>query len=135
MEVHLKIIGFIFILLSAIHIMFPRYFEWKKELQSVSLINKQMMYVHTFFVAFMVLLMGVLCICCTDDLIHTKLGQQLSFGLFLFWGLRLIFQFVVYSPKLWRKKIFETIMHIVFSILWIYITVVFFLIYYLSINK
>jgi len=135
MEIHLKIIGFILILLSAIHIAFPGYFNWKKELQSVSLINSQMMYVHTFFIAFVVLLMGVLCIYCTDDLINTKLGRQLSFGLFLFWGLRLVFQFAVYSPKLWRKKLFETVAHILFSILWIYITIVFFLVYYLAVNN
>lgn len=135
MEIHLKIIGFILIFLSAIHIVFPQYFNWKKELQSISLINKQMMHVHTFFLAFAVLLMGVLCIFCTDDLINTRLGRQLCLGLFLFWGLRLFFQFVVYSSKLWRKKLFETIVHILFSILWIYITVVFFLVYYLSLNN
>lgn len=130
MELHLKIIGFILIVLSLIHIVFPKYFNWKNELNPLSLINNQMMYVHTFFVAFTVFLIGMLCICCTNDIINTTLGRQLCLGLFIFWGLRLFFQFFFYSPKLWKGKLFETIMHIVFSVLWTYFTVIFFLIYF-----
>lgn len=132
MESHLKAIGIILIVLSLIHITFPRYFNWKKELQSLSLINNQMMYVHTFFVAFIVFLMGILCIYCTNDIVNTTLGRQLSFGLFVFWALRLIFQFSFYSSQLWRGKLFETILHVAFSMLWVYLTMVFFLIYFLK---
>ena len=129
MELHLKIIGLLLIGLAIVHVIFPAYFNWKKELKSLSLINIQMMYVHTFFVAFVVFLMGLLCFFCAYDIINTRLGRQLALGLFIFWGLRLLFQFFVYSPKLWRGKKFETIMHIVFSALWIYLTTVFLLIY------
>jgi hypothetical protein len=128
MELHLKITGIVLIILALVHIVFPRYFDWKGDFKTVSLINKQMMYVHAFFVAVTVLLMGLLCVYCTEDLVHTRLGKQISLGLFIFWALRLIFQFVVYSPKLWKGKRFETIMHIVFSLLWVYVTVVFLLI-------
>lgn len=130
MELHLKIIGFILVLLAAIHLIFPKYFNWKQELSSLSLINKQVMYVHTFFIALIVLLMGILCICCATDMVNTTLGRQVSFGLFVFWGCRLIFQFFVYSPTLWKGKVFETAVHIVFSLLWAYLTTVFFLIYW-----
>ena len=74
--------------------------------------------------------MGILCICCATDMVNTTLGQQVSFGLFVFWGCRLIFQFFVYSPTLWKGKVFETAVHIVFSLLWAYLTTVFFLIYW-----
>jgi hypothetical protein len=129
MELHLKIIGILLMVLAFVHTAFPQYFNWKKELASLSLINNQMMYVHTFFVAVTVFQMGLLCFFCADDIINTRLGKQLSLGLFIFWGLRLIFQFFVYSPKLWKGKIFETTMHIVFSILWVYLTIVFLFIY------
>jgi hypothetical protein len=129
MELLLKITGILLIVLSAIHIAFPKYFNWKKELQPLSLINRQMMYVHTFFLAFIVLLMGILCIYLTNDIINTRLGRRLSLGLSVFWGVRLIFQFFVYSSIHWKGKLFEMIIHIALSILWLYITVVFFLIY------
>lgn len=86
------------------------------------------MYVHTFFIALMVLLMGVFCISCATDIVNTRLGHRLSMGLFIFWGLRLLFQFFVYSPELWRGKTFETLIHILFSVLWCYFSVVFLMI-------
>jgi len=113
-----------------IHFIFPRYFNWGKELSSLSLINKQLMYVHTFFIALVVLLMGVFCISSAEDIIYTKLGRQLSLGLFIFWSTRLVFQFYVYSPKLWRGKLFESTVHVFFSLLWIYFSAVFLLIHW-----
>jgi hypothetical protein len=128
MELHLKITGIILIILSLIHSIFPRYFNWKKDLQSLSLINKQME-VHTFFVAFIVLLMGLLCLSNAKEIITTPLGHTIALGLAVFWGIRFVFQFVVYSPQLWRGKLFETIVHILFSLIWAYLTILFFLIF------
>jgi hypothetical protein len=127
MELQFKITGILLIALAMLHFIFPKYFNWKKDLRSISLINRQMMYVHTFFIGVTVFLMGVLCLFCSEDLVNTRLGKQLSLGLSVFWGLRLIFQFFVYSPRLWRRKIFETTMHIIFSLLWIYLTYTFFI--------
>jgi len=125
MEIHLKIVGFILIVLAFVHIIFPRYFSWKEQLKSLTLINKQLMYVHTFFIAITTLLMGVLCLLCAKDLVRTDFGQKIAFGLALFWIMRLFFQFFVYSKELWRGKRFETGVHIIFSILWLYISVIF----------
>ena len=128
MELHLRIIGVILIILAIIHASFPKQFMWKTELSSLSLINRQMMSVHTFFIALTVLLMGVFCIYSASEIINTPLGRQIAFGLFIFWGVRFIFQFFVYSSKLWKGKPFETVMHIIFSMTWIYLTLVFFII-------
>ena len=131
MELHLKIIGILMIILSIVHIGFPRYFDWKNDLKNLSLINRQMMQVHTFFIAFVVLLIGILCISSSDDLVNTEFGRRISLGIGLFWGVRLLIQFFGYSFELWKNKPFETLMHIVFSILWFYMTMVFVLIYFL----
>jgi len=125
MERQYKIIGFLLMALAIVHIIFPRYFNWKHELSSMSLINRQMMQVHAFFIALTVFLMGLLCVVATEELITTPLGRIISLGLAIFWGFRLFFQFFVYSPKLWKGKPFETVVHIVFSIIWMYFTLVF----------
>jgi hypothetical protein len=39
---------------------------------------------------------------------------------------RLFIQFFGYSSKLWKGKIFETLIHIIFSLFWIYLSIVFF---------
>jgi hypothetical protein len=129
MEAHLKIIGYIMLVLAIVHIGFPRYFNWKIEFKSVSLINTQMMYVHTFFIGLIIFLMALLCILYATELVQTTFGQVISLGLSIFWGIRLVFQFFVYSTKLWRGKTFETSVHVLFSLLWTYFTVTFLFIY------
>lgn len=113
------------ILLSMIHVVFPRYFKWKEELASLSLINRQLMYVHTFFVALTVLLMGLGCLFMAEGLVSNPIGRSFSAGLAVFWGIRLLFQFFVYSPRLWKGKPFETFIHILFSLVWLYFTFLF----------
>lgn len=107
------------------HIIIPKYFNWEQELVPLSLITKQIIYVHTFFIAFVILLIGLLCLTYSHQLVHDPFGRVISFGLFGFWLTRLIFQFFVYSPKVWRGKRFETVMHVIFSITWLYFTMVF----------
>jgi hypothetical protein len=126
MIIHLRIIGFVFMALALVHLIFPRYFRWKEQLTGLSLINRQMMQVHTFFIALVVFLIGLLCSTSATDLVETALGRRIALGLGIFWGLRALVQWFVYSPDLWRGKRLETTIHILFSLLWVYCTVVFF---------
>lgn len=128
--INLKIIGVLLIGLSMIHLIFPRYFNWKEELKELSLMNRQMMKVHTFFIALVVFLIGVLCIHSYEDVINTKLGKTISLGIGVFWFIRLCIQLFGYSSKLWKGKTFETIVHIIFTIFWIYLTTIFLVNYF-----
>lgn len=130
MEIQLKIIGLLLIALALVHAIFPRYFHWDRELKSLSLINQQMMMVHTFFIALILLMMGWLCFFASKDLIYTTLGKNIAMGLGIFWSARLFIQFFGYSSKLWRGKTFETIVHIFFSILFSYLSSFFFVVYF-----
>jgi hypothetical protein len=124
-QLHIEIIGWLLILLALVHIIFPKYFKWKTELASLSLINREMMQVHTFFIALTVFGMGVLCVSSAEELMITPLGKKLLLGLAIFWSIRMLMQFFVYSSKLWKGKFFETTIHILFSFLWIYLATVF----------
>lgn len=125
MELHLKIIGVLQIGLALLHAFFPRHFRWKEELGSLSLLSRQIMYVHTLFIALIILLMGLLCLTSTNELISTQLGRRVSLGMGIFWITRLLIQFFGYSSELWKGKTFETTVHILFSILWLYFSVIF----------
>ena len=129
MELQLKIIGGLLIILALVHIIFPKYFHWDKELSQLSLVNKQIMQVHTLFIALTVFLMGILCLTSTNEITTTSLGKRVSLGFGIFWGVRLIIQFFGYSTKLWKGKVFETSIHILFSLLWTYLTLTFINIY------
>ena len=130
MEVQIKLIGGLFILLALMHIFFPRYFEWKQDLAPLSLINKQMMHVHLYFIALAVFLLGLLCLSSSDALLNTTFGKRISLGLGIFWAARLYAQFFVYSKKLWQGKPFETTIHILFSLFWAYLATIFLLNYF-----
>ena len=125
MHVHLKIIGTLLIALALIHIVFPKYFNWHKEFDTLSLVNRQMMMVHTFFIALTIFLMGLLCLTSATELIETKLGKKISLGFGIFWVIRLFIQFFGYSSKLWKGKAFETLVHILFTSLWVYLSFIF----------
>jgi hypothetical protein len=130
MELHLKIVGLLLMLLAFVHVIFPRYFEWKEELKSLSLINREMTYVHTFFIALIVLMFGVLSFFYSDELVHNPFGKVISLGMGIFWSFRLIAQFFGYSAENWKGKRFETLVHIVFTLLWMYMMVIYSSIYF-----
>ena len=125
MEIHLKITGIICVLLAFMHLALPKRFNWKGELPSLGLFNRQVFKVHTLFIALTVLLMGVLLLTSSYELLNTTLGLKILIGFSVFWGLRMLFQFFFYSPKLWWGKPFETFVHILFSCIWIYMNCVF----------
>jgi len=129
MEFQIKIIGILLIILALVHASFPKQFNWKQELGSLTTINRQLMYAHTFFIALVLLLIGLLCLTSANELIHTSFGKRICLGLAIFWAIRLFVQFFGYSSKIWEGKLFETIVHILFSVFWTYLSVVFFMIY------
>lgn len=125
MELQIKIIGGLFILLAFIHIVFPKYFKWKQDLAPLTLINRQMMYVHVFFIALAIFLLGILCVSSSSMLLNTPFGKRISLGLAIFWAARLAVQFFGYSRELWKDKPFETGVHVLFSIFWAYLSIIF----------
>ncbi len=124
--IHLKIVGVLLIILALFHVTFPNRFAWKQEFVDLSLFNRQMAYVHCGFIGLMVLMQGILALFFTDLLLErTALAKPVLAGVAVFWFARLLVQFFVYSPALWRGDRFNTAMHVVFSVLWTYFTVVF----------
>lgn len=125
MQTLLEITGSLLMGLALLHAVFPRYFRWKEETAGLSLLTRQILHVHTFFIALTVFLMGLLCVTSAADLMQTPLGRRISLGLAVFWGFRLVIQFFGYSSKLWRGKAFETFAHVAFTLFWGWLTALF----------
>ncbi len=117
--------GGIMLVLAVSHIFFPHYFSWKEELRNLRAINRQMMYVHTLFIALTVFLMGLLCLTSARELVTTSLGRTIMLGFAIFWLIRLWIQVFGYSSDLWKGKVFETCIHILFCLLWTFLSAVF----------
>lgn len=128
MATQLDLIGVSMIVLALAHAGFPRRFAWRHQLARLNLINRQMMKIHSFFIALTVLLMGILCLTSQTELVGTDLGRKVALGLGVFWTARLLVQLFGYSPRLWRGKKLETLLHFLLTSLWLWFSAVFLLI-------
>ena len=122
----LRIAGALLLLLACSHVVFPKRFHWAEELPRLSLLNRQMFLVHTFFIALLVAFMGILSLVFPEALLErSQLGRVVLAGLTIFWATRLLFQWFVYDRRLWRGQPFNTFVHYTFTAFWIYLTAVF----------
>lgn len=123
---HLRIAGAVMLLLVGVNLYVPRFLGWQEELRRVSLVNRQIFQVHATFIVILLGLLAALLLACAPALAEpTALARAVLLGLTVFWGLRLSFQLLVYDPRIWRGKRFETAMHALFTATWGYLAAVF----------
>jgi hypothetical protein len=126
LELHLRLAGALLIVLAGFNLLLPRRFAWPAELQRLTLLTRQVFWVHLFFIVLLLAMMGLLTLAFAPALLaRTPLATVVLAGLSLFWIARLFVQFFVYSPALWRGNRLHTTFHVLFSVLWLYLSCVF----------
>ncbi len=119
----LRTAGALQIALALLHAFFPKRFDWAVELGRLSLLNRQIFIVHTVFVCFTLLLLGSLSAFAPQALlVPTPLSRLVLAGIASFWGLRFLVQWLYYDRVLWRGHRFNTVMHGLFTGVWVYLT-------------
>lgn len=122
---HFQIAGCLLVVLALSHALFPRMFEWKKETAALSPLNRQVFYVHSFFIALAVLLNGLLFVFCADLLLApSPLRNPVVGGIAVFWFTRLLCQLFVYDRRLWRGHALNTVIHVMMTGFWTYLVVI-----------
>jgi hypothetical protein len=122
MIVHLRIVGAVMALLVVMHAFVPGRLRWREELARLSTINRQIFKVHTMFIVLLLALFAVLFTAYAEALLEPgPLSRAVLTGLTVFWTLRLLTQWFVYSPEVWRGNRFNTVVHAVISMVWIYV--------------
>ena len=123
---HLRIVGIVMAALVVVNLCVPRRFHWREEMARLSLLNRQIFQAHNVFIILTLALFSALLLMYGPELLEpTRLSRALLSGLTIFWALRMVMQWWFYSPDVWRGHRFNTAMHYVFSIVWIYVTSVF----------
>jgi hypothetical protein len=121
LQFHLQAVGALQIALALAHTTFTRRFNWKEETARLSLLNRQIFYVHTVFICVVLISFGLLSLFCADELqSRSRLATFVLAGITFFWVLRWLFQFFVYDSRLWKGNRFNTIVHVIFSAVWTY---------------
>ncbi len=119
----LQLTGVGLLALDALHLGFPRRFNWSQELARLSLVNRQIFLVHTLFIMLVLALMGTVLLVAPEVLLErSRLGSWVAAGFTIFWGLRLVIQWFGYSRELWRGKPLETAIHLLFTLAWSWLT-------------
>jgi hypothetical protein len=126
LELHLRVAGILLLLLAAIHPLMPKELGWKEDLPKLTLVNRQVFLVHTAFIVLTLVLMGALALVYAEELAAPgRLARAVLGGLAIFWGARMFTQQFVYDRSLWRGNARYTAIHVVFTLLWTYLTAVF----------
>ena len=123
---NLRIAGLIMAGLAVLNLFVPRQFHWREEMARLSLLNRQIFQAHSVFLILMLGMFAALLLVFGPDLLEpTRLARAVLGGLTIFWTLRMLMQWFFYSPDVWRGNRLHTVMHVVFSATWIYVSAVF----------
>ena len=124
--VHLRIVGVLMALLVIVNLLVPGHLRWREELARLSLVNRQIVQVHSIFIVLVLALLSALLLTSAEALLEpTALSRAVLIGLTLFWTLRMLMQWFFYSSEIWRADRFRTLVHYVFSGIWVYVALVF----------
>jgi hypothetical protein len=109
--------------LVAVNLAVPRRFRWRQETARLSLLNRQIFQAHAFFIVLTLALFSALLLTCSNALlVPSRLSRAVLLGLTIYWTARMLAQWVFYSPEIWRGNRLNTVMHYLFSAIWIYVT-------------
>jgi hypothetical protein len=115
----LRIAGAGLILLAVLHVPMGRHLKWSEDGGRMSPVNASIFRVHTFFICFVLVMMGLPCLLEPGVFLEkSRAGAWLAWSFSAFWAVRLFFQWFVYPRDLWRGRKLETALHVWFTIVW-----------------
>jgi hypothetical protein len=119
----LRFAGSLVVALGLAHVVLPMALGWRWDLASLTLINRQVAYVHLAFIGVICVLLGLLSLTQPEALLGDRpLGHAVLAGLVVFWGLRLAIQLVVFDRRSWPGASAGAVVHLAALATWTYLT-------------
>lgn len=81
------------------HLFFWKLFDWKKDLTSLTPVNRSVMQILNLCLTFMIFVMAYLSLFLPREMLTTHLGRTLLIAFALFWFLRMLEQIFVFEVK------------------------------------
>jgi hypothetical protein len=123
---HLRLAGSMIVALGIAHAFLPAALDWSRGLATLSLLDRQIAYVHSAYIGLTCVLLGLLPLALPDALVRgDALATAVLIGLTGFWGSRLVVQLCVYDTRHWRGDRLRTAAHLGLVPLWTYETAVY----------
>ncbi len=89
--------GILHIAFVIFHLLFWRLFKWKRDLRSLSPVNRSVMPVMNICLIIVFLTNALLSLLYTNELLTTDLGKIILLSISVFWLIRLVLQFLYFN--------------------------------------
>jgi hypothetical protein len=124
LALNLTITGVLLLVLGGLHAALPIALHWRTELAAASLLNREVSYVHCFFIGLACLLWGLLALTAGHSLLEPGPVTRLVLtGAVFFWSARLVIQILVFNRHA-RQSVSWCALSVAGTGLWAYLTVV-----------
>lgn len=124
LTLNLTVTGVLLVGLGALHIALPAVLGWHRELAGASPLNREVSYVHCYFIGLACVLWGLLPLTADSLLLQpSKITRLVLIGAVVFWASRLIIQLAVFNRHA-RQSVAWLALSTVGTMLWLYLTTV-----------
>ena len=120
----LKVVGVILLGLGVVHLALPLALGWSHELIGASQLNREVSYVHCYFIGLSCTLWGLLPLASGTALLERNpVTRMVLIGAIAFWASRLVIQLAVFNRHARESKSW-CLLSLAGTGLWLYITLV-----------
>jgi len=103
--------GFYHLGFAIFHLFFWRLFHWKKDLASLTIINRSVMQILNLCLTFVFIVVAYISIFYSSEMVSTSFGKVITASISIFWLIRLLEQLFFFGLKK-RLSIILTILFI-----------------------
>lgn len=124
LTLNLTVVGVILVGLGALHIALPALLGWRRELSGASPLNREVSYVHCYFIGLACVLWGLLPLTAGSQLLRPGPVTRLVLtGAVIFWASRLVIQLTVFNRHA-RLSAAWLALSAGGTLLWLYLTAI-----------
>jgi hypothetical protein len=124
LTLNLAVVGAILVGLGVLHLALPAVLGWRRELADASPLNRDVSYVHCFFIGLACVLWGLLPLTAGRLLVQPgPVTRLVLIGAVVFWASRLVIQLVVFNRHA-RQSVAWLALSAAATVLWFYLTAV-----------
>jgi hypothetical protein len=124
LSLHLTFVGVALLGLGAVHVLLPGVLQWNRELAGASALNREVSYVHCYFIGLACLLWGLLPLSAGPTLlVPNPVTRLVLIGAVAFWASRFVIHRPVFTPHA-RESTPWCALSLAGTGLWLYLTVI-----------
>jgi hypothetical protein len=104
----------------------PKVLDWRGQLARVEPVLRKLVWIYGLFIVLTIIGLGTVAVCFPAELTNgSPLSRTICGFIALFWGTRLLVQFLVFQGKIQLRGVLLNIGYHVITLIFVYLTIVF----------